>query len=81
MSSQGQLAMMDSSGRVPPAQMIYSDLLGVSYPAKKRQVEFSCSNGDSFDTNGKNTLELPLAVGTGEWLDLSNSYFKITQKF
>ena len=80
MSSTGQLAMMDSMGRVPPAQMIYSDLLGVSYPSKKRQVEFGCSNGDSFDTSGKNTCEIPLALGTGEWLDLSNSYFKITIK-
>lgn len=78
MSSAAQLAMMDPQGRVPPAQTVYSDLLGVSYPARKRQVEFSCSNGDSFDTSGKNTCEIPLAVGTGEWLDLSNSYFKIT---
>ncbi len=80
MSSAAQLAMMDPQGRVPPAQTVYSDLLGVSYPARKRQVEFSCSNGDSFDTSGKNTCEIPLAVGTGEWLDLSNSYFKITIK-
>ena len=78
MSSQAQLANMDSEGRVPPQQAIYSDLLGVSYPSKKNQIEFSCSNGDSFDPAGKNTMEIPLAIGSGQWLDLSNSFLKFT---
>lgn len=63
MSTQQQLAMMDEQGRIPPVQAIYSDLLGVSYPAKKNQIEMTCSNGDTFDTTGKSTLELPIAVG------------------
>ena len=78
MSSQQQLAMMDNEGRVPPQQAIYSDLLGVSYPSKKNQIEFTCSNGDSFTSSGKNTMEIPIAVGTGQWVDLSNSYLKFT---
>jgi len=63
MSTQSQLAMMDEKGRVPPTQAIYSDLLGVSYPAKKNQIEMTASNGDSFDTTGKSTIEIPIAVG------------------
>lgn len=78
MSTQSQLAMMDNEGRVPPQQAIYSDLLGVSYPSKKSQIEFTCSNGDTFTPGGKNTLEIPIAVGTGQWVDLSNSYLKFT---
>ena len=77
MTSTAQLQMMDSTGRVPPVQAIYSDLLAVSYPAKKRQVEFTSSNGDEFDSS-KNTIEIPIAIGGAEWIDLSNSYFKIT---
>ena len=77
MTSNAQLQMMDQSGRVPPAQAIYSDLLAVSYPARKRQVEFTASNGDTFDSS-KNTIEIPIAIGGAEWIDLSNSYFKIT---
>lgn len=77
MSTQSQLAMMDEKGRVPPTQAIYSDLLGVSYPARKSQIEMNASNGDSFDTTGKSTIEIPIAVGTGQWVDLSNSYLKI----
>ena len=77
MTSTAQLQMMDSTGRVPPVQAIYSDLLAVSYPAKKRQVEFTCSTGDEFDSS-KNTIEIPIAIGGAEWIDLSNSYFKIT---
>jgi len=77
MSTQSQLAMMDEKGRVPPTQAIYSDLLGVSYPAKKNQIEMTASNGDTFDTTGKSTIEIPIAVGTGQWVDLSNSYLKI----
>ena len=77
MSTQQQLAMMDEQGRIPPVQAIYSDLLGVSYPAKKNQIEMTASNGDSFDTTGKSTIEIPIAVGTGQWVDLSNSYVKI----
>ena len=79
MSSNAQLSMMDNMGRVPPTQAIYSDLLAVSYPARKRQVEFTCSNGDTFDSS-KNTLEIPIAIGGAEWIDLSNSYLKITIK-
>ena len=78
MSSQQQLAMMDNEGRVPPQQAIYSDLLGVSYPSKKTQTEFTCSNGDTFNPAGKNTLEIPIAVGSGQWVDLSNSFLKFT---
>ncbi len=77
MSTQQQLAMMDEQGRIPPVQAIYSDLLGVSYPAKKQQIEMTASNGDSFDTTGKSTIEIPVALGTGQWCDLSNSYLKI----
>jgi len=77
MSTQQQLAMMDEQGRIPPVQAIYSDLLGVSYPAKKNQIEMTASNGDSFDTTGKSTIEIPIAVGTGQWVDLSNAYLKI----
>jgi len=62
MSSQAQLAMMDSFGRVPPIQATYSDLLSVSFPAKKQQVEMTSSNGDLYDLVGKNTIEIPIAV-------------------
>ena len=79
MASTAQLAQMDNQGRVPPAQAVYSDLLAVSYPAKKRSVEFTCSNGDTFTSNN-NVLEIPIAVGGAEWLDLGNSYLKITIK-
>ena len=79
MASTAQLAQMDNQGRVPPAQAVYSDLLAVSYPAKKRSVEFTCSNGDKFTSNN-NVLEIPIAVGGAEWLDLGNSYLKITIK-
>lgn len=78
MSTQAQLAMMDEQGRVPPIQTVYSDLLGVSYPSKKSQIEMTCSNGDDFDLTSKTTMEIPIAVGTGQWVDLSNSYLKLT---
>jgi len=78
MSTQAQLAMMDEQGRVPPIQTVYSDLLGVSYPCKKSQIEMTCSNGDDFDLTSKTTMEIPIAVGTGQWVDLSNSYIKLT---
>ena len=80
MSSAAQLATMDSAGRIAPIQAVYSDLLGVSFPSKKTQIEFTCSNGDEFDISGKNSAEINLALGSGQWLDLSNSYFKITIK-
>jgi hypothetical protein len=78
MATPQQLAMASETGQVPPTQMVYSDLLSVSYPAKKTQTAFTASNGDSFDTTGKNTIEIPISIGTGNWIDLSNSYFKIT---
>ena len=78
MATPQQLAMASETGQVPPTQMVYSDLLSVSYPAKKTQTAFTASNGDGFDTTGKNTIEIPISIGTGNWIDLSNSYFKIT---
>jgi hypothetical protein len=53
MATPQQLAMASETGQVPPTQMVYSDLLSVSYPAKKTQTAFTASNGDSFDTTGK----------------------------
>ena len=45
MATPAQLAMSSETGAVPPTQMVYSDLLSVSYPSKKTQTEFAPSNG------------------------------------
>lgn len=80
MATPAQLAMSSETGAVPPTQMVYSDLLSVSYPSKKTQIEFAPSNGSIYNPAQSNTIEIPLAIGTGSWIDLSNSYLKINVK-
>lgn len=77
MSNPGQLAMSDESGRVPPQQAVFSDLLSLSYPASKRTTEFYPQNGSTFNPDGKNVIEIPIACAPSQWIDLSNSYLRI----
>ena len=62
---------------MPPKEAVYSDLLSLGVSARKSQVEFAAQSGGQYKPSSRNVIEIPISVGDGQWVDVSNHYIKL----